>query len=823
MKKKYTLLALLLLTVGVLQSQVSFRKFFGTPSNADFGADVHLTTQGDFVLSGTTANGANGFDFFLLQTDVFGTPTGFENYGGPRNEMAQRLVLLANGAYLLLGYTESYGNGGRDGYAVRVNPSGAVLWTKTTGGPYDDYIVDGAELADGSLVIATNINTPAGGDDILLERWSANGDLLVSRTLSEGAGFACRRLLAAPDGIFMVGIAEGVGFLSKIQSDNLTEIWTKNYSSAHAAPQALVRMEDIIPANIPGQYLAVGRTASPTTNTVMTLDAEGNVLSKFNTLLTGTLAEHLATNAAGEIFIAGGDHVEHRTASGGILHETNGFDTPDDIPENIHGIVTVPAGGVAIVGNTTVYQQGKDAMFSLLDTALIATATRLFWTPGPDDEESGYSARQTADGGYLLCGEKYDPDNREDVWLIKTDASGNVIWEKSTGSSGIDVVRTLDLSGNDAFVVTGFSYDVQLGEPAVLFVRKFDLSGNELWVSFFPLNIPNFNTYTLIRSLADGGYLIALSAPLISATRKPTLLRLDAQGNEIWSKVYEDFSTNSFLRNLIETPEGNLLGVGASATGVLQATLFDASGEILWGEEYGGQNGIGYGVAAMPDGHFVISGFTNSDGSGNDSLYVAKIDALGIPLWEQYIEGDAYFWPRAHINETGEVFITTSIATSAEEEYTEIRKLDATTGATLWTSEIHDLQNVLFFESQITDDGGFMLFGYADNNNSRDYCLVKTNAEGVVNTRNTWDYATVLQVFPSPAQADIYLSWDDPHSGVLNLEIFDARGICLEKHSRMKQNGRFECHLAVGHLPAGAYFVRLVTDEGMLFKPFIKG
>lgn len=829
MKKIYWILILALFSGAPIQAQVSFKKYYGSPSNADFGADVYQTLSGDYVITGTASNGANGFDFFLLETDTSGSATGFAWYGGPKNDVAQRYVPLSDGGHLLLGYTESYGAGGRDGYALRLDASGTVLWSRQVGGFYDDQIMDGLQLLDGSLVIAANVFTPSGGNDIRIERWNAAGtSVLATFQLDSGAENFCRRLLLTSDGILLSGISEGKGFITKLQSGNLSQVWFKNdYTTAGANPQPLLRIEDVISGSGTNRFIAVGRATGPNVNTVFTIDASGNTVSKFNTLLSGAVAEHLAREANGDIFIAGGDHIEQRDSSGVFQYENDASDAPFDLPENIRGLFIKSGGGLALIGNTQVYQRGRDAMFSLLDTALQVQTSQLYWNPGPNDSESGYSARQTPDGGYILCGEKYHPDTQEDIWLVKTDASGQVVWEQTNGSSGIDVVRTLDLSGNDAFVVTGFSYDVQPGEPAVLFVRKFDLEGHELWAKFFPLGAPNFSTYALVRSLADGGYIIALSAQLISATRKPTLLRLDAQGNVVWSKTYEGFSAASFLRNLTETSDGKFLGVGATSVGQLHATLFDNQGIQLWSYPYGGPTGIGYGLASTPDNHYIISGFTNTDSEGADSLYVAKIDLLGAIAWEQFYEGASYAWPRAQVNAAGEIFLTSSVAApdptgAGTLEYEEIRKLNAD-GSPVWTQEISGLNNMIFFESQLTQDGGLMLFGYADNTNSRDYCLVKTDAEGTVHTRNFWNHAQLPEVFPAPAHHELNIRWKASYTGPIALRVFDAVGTLRAEKAYLKNNGVFECRIEVADLPSGAYFIQLITNDGMISKPIIKG
>ncbi len=829
MKKVYCTLILALLAGTAMQAQISFKKFYGTPSNADFGADVYRTPSGGFFVTGTAANGDNGFDFFLLETDSTGSAIGFETYGGAKNDVAQRYVPLSDGGHLLLGSTESFGDGDRDGYALRLDESGAVLWWRLIDGSYDDQIVDGLQLPDGSFVVAANIFTPLGGRDIRVERWSADGTAILAIFLIEsGTENFCRRLLLTPDGILLAGIVGGQGFVAKLNRDDLQQIWLKtDYTTASADPKPLLRVEDIIPGSGNNRFTAVGRATAPNVNTVFTIDADGNTVSKFNTLLSGAVAIRLAHGSDHDIFIAGGDHIEHRDSFGMFLNENNGFDAPFDVPENIRAMIALPSGGIAVVGNTSVYQQGDDAMLSLFDANVEAQSSQLYWNLGSDANEIGYSARQTSDGGYILCGSKFHPENLTDVWLIKTDDLGNMVWETTTGSSGIDRPSSLDLAADGTFIISGFSYDVQLGEPAVLFVRKFDLEGQEIWAKYFPLGTPDFGLFTVIRSLSDGGSIVALCAPLVTSARRPTLLRLDAQGNVLWTKVHDNFNASSFLRNLIETLEGNLLGVGSSAPPEqFQAALFDEAGNQLWSETYGSMSGIGYGLAATPDGNYIISGNTDANPGETDSLYIAAIDPQGALIWENFYEGDGFLWPRAHVNEAGDIFVAASTSANSggfvTRKVMEIRKLNAG-GMPVWIQEVDGLEANLFYDSQLTADGGLMAFGFANNNNSQDFCLVKTTPDGVVGIHPVESNAAAPEIFPSPAQHEVQVWWRGDYTGRVELRVFDVLGNLQKTVHSHKNAPVLKEQIEVAHLPAGTYFVQLVTGDGIVSKPFIKG
>jgi len=121
----------------------------------DYAYDVILTEDGGFVYVGsTTSYGAGEESFWLVKTD----PEGHEewNYSsdGSYDEVAYSVVETDDGNYLMGGYTSSYGQGGRDFWAVEVNDKGEEVSKKTFGSGGDEIAYSIARSDNGKYALA---------------------------------------------------------------------------------------------------------------------------------------------------------------------------------------------------------------------------------------------------------------------------------------------------------------------------------------------------------------------------------------------------------------------------------------------------------------------------------------------------------------------------------------------------------------------------------------------------------------------------------------------------------------------------------------------
>jgi len=152
---------------------------FGGSGN-DAGTSVQQTTDGGYIISGTTRSfGAGSKDVWLIKTDSMGDTLWTKTFGGDSIDCGGSAQQTADGGYIVVGWTFSYSDSPRI-YLVKTNAGGDTLWTKTIGGRGWVEGFSGAQVKDGGYIIVGICGV--GLPDVYLVRTDANGDTLWTRT-----------------------------------------------------------------------------------------------------------------------------------------------------------------------------------------------------------------------------------------------------------------------------------------------------------------------------------------------------------------------------------------------------------------------------------------------------------------------------------------------------------------------------------------------------------------------------------------------------------------------------------------------------------------
>ncbi len=181
------------------------RTFGGTGS--DNGWAVHETRDG-FILSGyTNSSGAGGYDFYLIKTNTTGELQWSRTYGGPGDDYCWALAPTRDGGFVLVGETESFGAGEDDFYLVKTDGMGTEQWSKTYGGSKGDrcFGVAPIEGGNGGYVLAGQTYSSGAGDrDVFVIKTKANGDQDWSRTFGGAESDVGHSIVGTSDGSFLV-------------------------------------------------------------------------------------------------------------------------------------------------------------------------------------------------------------------------------------------------------------------------------------------------------------------------------------------------------------------------------------------------------------------------------------------------------------------------------------------------------------------------------------------------------------------------------------------------------------------------------------------
>ena len=150
----------------------------------DWAWQVQQTTDGGYIMVGDTESaGAGSFDIGVIKTDENGVTEWSKTYGGLSEDRGHSIQLTTDGGYIIAGTTASYGIGGYDIWLVKIDSEGNELWTKTFGGTSWDWGYYVEQTTDGGYIL-TGCKDPGIYSiwDIFLVKTDSQGNTLWSKT-----------------------------------------------------------------------------------------------------------------------------------------------------------------------------------------------------------------------------------------------------------------------------------------------------------------------------------------------------------------------------------------------------------------------------------------------------------------------------------------------------------------------------------------------------------------------------------------------------------------------------------------------------------------
>ena len=323
-----------------------------------------------------------------------------------------------------------------------------------------------------------------------------------------------------------------------------------------------------------------------------------------------------------------------------------------------YSIVQESDGGYAIAGYTTSYGYGNGSSNGTGNEALKMWLIRTdvngneMWnkTFGNGDQDGALDLAQTNDGGFILVGFSYLVNKTGwDMYLVKTDASGDLEWSKLYGGAKKDAGQYIEQTSDGGYIITGYteSYGLIHGDiygdgSENLWLFKTDANGNEEWNNTY--GGLDYNVGYYVQQLKSGDYIVAGTSESFDKNGTPItafnettdiarayLLETNSTGAELWNTTFGGIAATIGFSMVVQ-PDGYVL---AGTTGTEYGDDFFAlktslNGTEEWNDSYGGPlNNYCYSIIPASNGGYALAGYTNSFGNGNTSGYVVKINSDG--------------------------------------------------------------------------------------------------------------------------------------------------------------------------------------------------
>ena len=288
---------------------------------------------------------------------------------------------------------------------------------------------------------------------------------------------------------------------------------------------------------------------------------------------------------------------------------------------------------VPIISPTTTTQISTTTMSTLYQPPIE-------WEKTYGSPESGmsYFVQQTTDGGYIATGVIYTTGGTNpELYLVKTDANGNLQWSQIFGGAptfdcGYCVQQTTD----SGYIIAGCYHGYGL------WLIKTDSSGNQQWNQVF--SSLSLDTAFSVQQTNDGGYILVGGYTYAPGPPDVWVIKTDSAGNQLWDKKIGGGNAEygHCIRQTTDT--GYIITGYTDSFGAGQEDVYllklDNAGNTVWSKTFGGNNDDrGNSVRQTTDGGYIVAGYTKSFGAGQADVYLLKTDASGNLIWSQTFGG----------------------------------------------------------------------------------------------------------------------------------------------------------------------------------------
>jgi hypothetical protein len=398
------------------------------------------------------------FPAILLPAVLAAQVTFERTYGGAGDDHIGTVRQTADGGFILVGHTRSFGAGGADMYVIRTDARGDTLWTRVYGSPADETFFSVEPTADGGCVVAGS-TFRTGQADITLTKLDSRGDSLWTRTYGGSSDDVADGIAPAGDSGFIIA--------------------GTTYSYGAGRPNAYIIRTDVRGDTI--WTRVIGGAREECAYSVAPTADSGFVVSGW-------------TNTFG----AGGfDVYVMKLNSRGDTLWTRAFGGPAD--EFSYCVRATSDGGCVAAGWTASFGAGANDFYVIrLDEQGETLWTRTY---GGDTSDLGFAANPVPGGGFIITGGTMSAGAGDwDAWLIRADEQGETLWTRTLGGANTDYINCALPAADRGFVFAGTTVSFGAGGLDLWLVKTDSVGRVAVAEPFEPALVNRTRTRPTIQS-----------------------------------------------------------------------------------------------------------------------------------------------------------------------------------------------------------------------------------------------------------------------------------------------------------------------------------
>jgi len=420
-----------------------------------------------------------------------------------------------------------------------------------------------------------------------------------------------------------------------------------------------------------------------------------------------------------------------------------------------------------------------------------------------NNNDQGAAIVQMPDRGFITTGFSNSFGSSRQIYTIRTDVDGTVLWEHIEGTGANDVGTDLVVaSDQNGVVVLGKGENLINGGDDVIFF-KLDNDGTKLWTNYFSTSLDDEGRGIAVTN--DGGYIITGYTEDGSGSKDAFLLKIDSDGNEEWIETYGG-NFDDVGNSVQQLPNGNFVMTGRTEVSNNNSDIYvlkvNSSGVVLFEDSFGSGSGFdeGWDLAVGTDGTTFITGqLGNQSGvaflriENDNSFSLETVD--DVPLFS--------IGTGITIADDGNIVISGYHESSVIDLNFLLIKVDPSGNNVFWERSIGQDDFLELGDDRVdiakTSDGGFVLIGSRTLSGLFDYYLIRTNPNGQLLTNHI-----VGRAF---RDANNDCNFQSSEEGVRNW-IVEAKGTDRTFYGSVDAEGNFDVRT-----DTGTYILNIISPN----------